>query len=256
MIKKEQDGIFWKEFELLADFRELKHGVFLRQGGKSCGEFSSLNVSTSVGDCTQSVAQNRERLAACLGCTEWVIPKMTHGNKVLEVAQKNVLSPPVCDGVMTHVPNLGLLVTHADCQAAIFYDPVVRALATVHSGWRGSVANIYAKTVSAMKQTFGSKPENLLVGVSASLCPESAEFIHYEKELPREFWNYQTKKNHFDFWQISRMQLLQSGLLKNHIEIAEESTFFNKEEYFSFRREGVTGRHGTLALICTPESGS
>lgn len=251
MIRKEQDGISWLQYELLSDFQKLKHAVFLKNGGSSSGSFSSLNMSAYVGDCDQSVEKNRERAAACLECTQWTVPRCVHGTEVKEVSERESYDSYTCDGLITKTPGLGLLITHADCQSAIFYDPIEHALAAVHSGWRGSVSNIYAHTVLMMQSRYGSKPENLLVGVSPSLCPDSAEFIHYKKELPQHFWKYQIKENYFDFWQISRMQLKECGLLPDHIEIAELSTYHNSSDYFSFRREGKTGRHGTLALICT-----
>jgi polyphenol oxidase len=249
MFRKEQDGIAWLEFELLSSFKNLRHGIFLRKGGMSSGAFSSLNVGDRVGDCPVSVRQNRQAIAHNLGCSDFVSAQLEHGNHTAEITSSNPKKVPICDALMTQEKGTGLLITHADCQAAIFYDPINHAIANVHAGWRGSVLNIYKETVLRMRSCYGSRPENLLVGISPSLCPQSAEFVHYQEELPEPFWNYQEKPNFFNFWEISRMQLHACGILPHHLELAEMSTYFNPDECFSYRRDGLTGRHGTLAVL-------
>ena len=92
---------------------------------------------------------------------------------------------PTCDILTTRETERALMIHHADCQAAIFYDPVVHALANVHCGWRGSIQNVYQETLAHMFQTFGSKAENVLVAISPSLGPQNAEFVNFEQELPK-----------------------------------------------------------------------
>lgn len=154
-----------------------------------------------------------------------------------------------CDALVTADKGMALMIKHADCQAAIFYDPTNQAIANVHAGWRGSVSNIYAEIVHTMQQTFGSRPQELLACISPSLGPEEAEFIHYNQELPEELWDFQVKSNYFDFWAISEYQLQAAGLLPHHIEIAKISTYSNAHDYFSYRRERVTGRNGTVVAL-------
>ena len=142
------------------------------------------------------------------------------------------------------------MIKHADCQAAIFYDPEHRAIANVHCGWRGNVQNIYRETVREMRRHFASRPENILVAISPSLGPEKAEFINFKKELPEAFLPYQVKPTYFDLWAISRMQLESEGILSHHIQIASICTYSHPEDYFSFRRDNrVTGNHGTVAVL-------
>lgn len=150
---------------------------------------------------------------------------------------------------MTDVKGLGLLITHADCQAAIFYDPVHRALANVHSGWRSSVQNIYLETIHKMRERYGSRPEDLRVGISPSLGPEAAEFRDFKTLFPEPFWSFQTKAEYFNFWEISRWQLISAGVLPHHIEIAGICTYSTPKDWFSYRREPCSGRHGTIAAL-------
>lgn len=248
MIRKEQDGIHWLEFEIFAPYPELKHGVFLRHGGCSDVPYGSLNVSYQGGDRYEDAMKNRETIAHCLQCPSVWLPILEHGKQVIEITS-GWDERPKADGLMTQQPGIGLLMSHADCQAAIFYDPVEKALANIHAGWRGNVLNIYAETVEQMQKRYGSLPENLMVGISPSLCPEHSEFINYRTELPKSFWRFEEKPNHFNLWEVSRWQLESVGIKPAHIEIAEMSTYANPNDFFSYRRDRLTGRHGTLAYL-------
>jgi YfiH family protein len=240
------DSLKWLSFDLLLNCPRLVHGVFLRHGGFSEGAFSSLNFGLSQGDDPNVVALNRKRAQEALGIEKIALLHQHHSNSIIEAAPDQ---QEWGDALTTQLPGLGLLILHADCQAALIYDPVEHALAAVHCGWRGSVKNIYKETVEWMKGRYGSKPENLLVGISPSLGPESAEFRSYQKELPESFWSFQCKPTYFDFWAISRWQLQACGVLSHHIEITGLCTLSNPQDFFSYRRCQKSGRHGTLATL-------
>lgn len=249
MIRREEDGLAWLEFELLADEKALTHGIFLRHGGESDGAYSSLNFSCHVGDNPKSVKSNVEKAKTKLEIDNLVRGKLNHGSSVVCV---NDTSPPAADfydGLITSKRGLGLLITHADCQAAIIYDPILGAVANIHCGWRGNIANIYAHSVQSMKKKFGSKPENLLACISPSLSPNHAEFINYKEEWPEKFWDYKIDETHFDLWRMGEDQFLESGILANHIETARLCTYALPEDFFSYRREKLSGRHGTIVAL-------
>lgn len=253
MLRRENEGISWLEFELLADVPDLVHGVFLRHGGVSQGPYKSLNVGRSglASFCggNEDIRENRFRIQKILGVDHFVEAFQVHGASLLRMDEQQ-REIPHCDGLMTQQRDLSLLIKHADCQACIFYDPENKALANVHCGWRGNVQNIYGVTVAEMQKQFGSKPDNLLVGISPSLGPKRSEFINYRSELPDSFLPYQIQPTYFDLWAISQMQLEQAGVLPHHIEIASICTYSNPEDFFSFRRDNrVTGNHATVALL-------
>ena len=190
MIHRKRADAEWLEFELLQPYAEVVHGVFLRRGGMEC-----------------------------LGLSEWAACRHVHGKDVALVTDGK-LSMEDCDGMITKDRDRGLVIKHADCQAAIFYDPVQKVIANVHSGWRGSVLNIYAETVRRLVDGYGCRREDLLVCISPSLGPDDAEFVNYKAELPESFWEFQSIPNHFDFWAISTKQLAERGVKPDHIEIA------------------------------------
>jgi polyphenol oxidase len=249
MQKIKKNDIEWLEFDLLADIPLMRHGVFLRAGGSSQGCFSSLNSSYDVGDDPNCVSKNLVKIQEILEIPHLTWANQIHGSDIIRIDSLNKHIIPECDGLISNTSGIGLMVKHADCQAAIFYDPKNHAVANVHAGWRGSVQNIYRQTIHAMKKAFGSDPSNLLVCISPSLGPESAEFIYYENELPEEFWKFQTAPYFFDFWSISENQLMNEGILSHHIEIARIDTYLNAADYFSYRRDKITGRHATCVKI-------
>lgn len=225
MIRRKKEEIEWLEFEQFQDFPELIHAVFLRQL-----------------DCV--VESNKETICEILGLPKMISSKQVHGDKVMEAS---VLLE--CDGLVTAEKNTGLIIAHADCQAAIFYDPIRKVIANVHSGWRGSVQNIYAKTVQYLKERFQCDPANLFVGIGPSLGPNRAEFINHRVELPSAFLPFQFKENYFDFWEISKMQLSDAGICKEHIEIAGICTYCEENDFFSYRRDKKTARNGTVVAL-------
>lgn len=235
MIRKSDGEFQWLEFELLAEQPRLTHGVILRKAG------AHALPSGSAKDTHRCFFERRQ-------IHDVVCGRQVHGDEVVlvkDVAQE----VGDCDALITERFDLTLMTRHADCQAAIFYDPIRHALASVHAGWRGNVKNIYRSTVQRMQQEFGSKPENLLVGISPSLGPNHAEFKHYQLEFPKEFWDFQVRPNYFDLWAIARHQLEQCGILSDHLQIAEVCTYANPKDCFSYRRDKVKSGHVTFALL-------
>lgn len=249
MQHKKNKEVEWLEFDLLTEISRLKHGVFLRHGGQSIGPYASLNLGAYVGDSPEAFSKNVSITTDTFSLPNLVWTQQEHGkhiSKITNPAQKEV---PQGDVLTTSCPGVGLMITHADCQAAIFYDPIHHAVANVHAGWRGSVLNIYAETVAFMKDHYGSQLQDLLVCISPSLGPQDAQFVNFQTELPQSFWAFQPIPTYFDFWAISTMQLLECGILPHHIEIARISTFAHPEDYFSYRRDRITGRHGTVVAL-------
>ena len=248
MITKEENSLRWLEFELLSEFKNLQSGVFLRQGGHSEGPYESLNLSHNVNDLKESAEANRKKVSEFIKAP--IVPMGgCHGHEVKRVFTSVWDQEFHCDALSTDLTNICLLVTHADCQAAIFYDPIHHVVSNVHCGWRGNVQNIYAHAIDHMQANYGSSPKDLLVCISPSLGPDDAEFIHYEIELPKHFWNYQIKPKYFDLWAISQSQLEDKGILPHHIQIARINTFAHPQDYFSYRRDKTCGRNATFAVL-------
>lgn len=225
----------------------LFHGVFNRHGGVSPEPWNTLNVSRGLGDSLANVIANRTKIKNALGCSALVSARQVHGSAVYALTQKPAddFETDGFDALLTNVRGAGLMIQQADCQAVMFFDPVKMAVGIAHVGWRGSVADIIGKTVSAMTQTFGSEPSGLVAAISPSLGPCCAEFINYRSELPEPFHKYQVRPNYFDFWAISSDQLRAAGVRRDNIHNAKICTCCNSD-YFSYRRARETGRFASV----------
>jgi len=253
MRRCQENGLIYYRFDLFQPYPRLAHGVFTRHGGVSGPPCQGLNMGFVPEDRVESVRLNMGRAAETLGFDRLTFVGQVHGDRALVVRAAGDYRPRYPDEVMsgydaliTPDPEVGLLIKLADCQGVILFDPRSDTLAVVHAGWRGSVRNILGRTVARMAREFSVCPEDLLAGIGPSLGPCCAEFIHFETELPRAFQAYRTG-NHFDFWAISRDQLIAAGLLERNIEIGGLCTKCGPEGFYSYRREGVTGRFGLIA---------
>lgn len=237
-------------FASLADQPGLSHGCFHRHGGISPAPYDSLNVSFGVGDMADNVRHNRLQVKKALGCKTLISTRQVHGVKVaVASAMSGDQELDGFDALITNEPGVALLIQQADCQAILLHDPEQKAIANIHCGWQGSVANIIAVTVSQMIDSFASEPAHIKAAISPALGPCCAEFIHYKEELPEDFHPFAVSANHFDFPAISAMQLKKSGLRPEHIDVAGICTKCN-QDWFSYRRNRHTGRFCTaIGLI-------
>lgn len=223
------------------------HGVFNRLGGVSHAPWDSRNVSFGLGDEPEHVRTNRERIKTRLGCSHLVSAGQVHGSNVYNVTEKPEKDLEVngFDALITNIGGLGLMIQQADCQAVMLFDPVKRAVGIAHAGWRGSVAGIIFRTVSAMNHAFATEAADLVAAISPSLGPCCSEFINYLSELPLSFHDYQVRPNYFDFWAISHDQLCSAGVRPENIHTAHICTRCN-QDYFSYRRDRETGRFASV----------
>ena len=218
----EQDDITLYEFENLKTLTGIVHGVFTRQGGTSTGAFDSLNVGMKSGDEHTAIAMNRKRITLKMGMNPMVFLNQVHGSDIKVVKKEHndlseVFEPGkelyTADGIVTDMTGVFLVIQVADCQAVMLYDPEKRVVANVHSGWRGSVADIAGKCVDAMVSQFGCRPGDIRAGISPSLGPCCAEFKNYRREFPETLWQYKDPDTpYFDFWRMTCDQLTARGM--------------------------------------------
>ena len=88
-----------------------------------------------------------------------------------------------------------------------------------------------------------------MAALGPSLGPCCAEFRNYREEFPPEFRTYQVKPTYFDLWSLSRDQLLAAGLDPQKIDIAGICNRCRGEEFFSYRRDRLTGRQGAVIAL-------
>jgi len=243
MKRHKKNGLEWLTFELLEPFENLTHAVFTKNSNEYTEDF---NLGLHTTEDPKTIQKNFDLIKDTFNLHRLNSAKQTHGINPFVVTEKTPVHIQDCDILLTKTKKEALLISHADCQCAIFYDPIHHTLANVHSGWRGSVKNIYKETIQAMHFHFQTNPKDLLVCIGPSLGPQYAEFINYKEELPQDFWPFQIDKNFFDFWAISRYQLEACGVSANHIEIANLCTISNEKDFFSYRRQVKNEGKGPL----------
>jgi YfiH family protein len=246
------DGLKYYRSPLLAAWPDVVHGFFTRQGGVSTGAYHSLNVSLAVGDGREAVARNLRRMQQALGLTGLAGAAQVHGGRaavITSAEQAREEDIPEVDILVTTVPGLGLLIKQADCQAVMFYDPVKRVAANVHCGWRGQVHNILGETVRLLQDRFATRPADLYAAVGPSLGPCCAEFRNFRQELPPPLWTYQVRPTYFDLWRLSRDQLAAAGVSPARIDLAGLCTRCGPGDFYSYRRDKVTGRQGAIIAL-------
>lgn len=214
-----------------------------REGGVSRGAYSAFNVNPYCGDNPLDVAQNRAILAQELRLDpqRLVIPHQVHGTKVTLV--DGTSSPEDVDALVTQTPGLCVCVNTADCIPVLLYDSVQRAVAAVHAGWRGTVADIVGKTVQFMQQHCGTSPANLHavigpgIGVKAFEVGDEVYDAFRQSGFPMDTIAQREAKWHIDLWEANRWLLARCGV--ERIFVSGICTFQHQDEFFSARRLGI-----------------
>ena len=243
--------------------------ITTREGGVSEGMFSSMNLTTGRGDSRENVLENFSRVIAAFGTDlqHCVCSHQVHETNVVRVAMSDAgagLTKPKewtsADGLVTNEPGLVLATFYADCVPLLFVDPVKRAVGASHSGWRGTVGRIGAKTIQKMQEEFGTDPADVLVGIGPSICAD-----HYEvsEDVAEEFrlafpgqeetlLTYRGNPGHYqlNLWEACRIALLESGVLAEHIHVTDVCTACNPGVLFSHRAsQGKRGNFGALIML-------
>ena len=231
------------------------YGMFDRHGGMSTGLYASLNVGDHVGDQETAVQENRRRVKAISAIPHLLFAKQVHGTKIFCLTEPLLADKEVeaVDALITDLSGVGLMIQQADCQAVLLFDPVREVIAAVHCGWRGSVQGILGRVIQVMVENYKTVPADLQAIISPSLGPCCGQFVNYRQELPAEFQRFMVRDNYFDFWQITRYQLMRAGMSEQRIKSAEICTCCS-DDYFSYRRasrlsDGLTGRNCSVIAL-------
>lgn len=222
-----------------------------RHGGCSPAPYTSLNLGWYTDDPPIHVKENRHLFCADLGFDPDQLAGgfQVHGDRCLRVKKPGQWEG--YDAFITNKTGIFLSVTIADCTPVLLYDPVQKAVGAAHAGWRGTVQQIAAKTIRAMRDAFGSRPTDCWAYIGTCIGP--ADFAvdadvadHFDPSF--KVWEEAKGKFFVDLKQANQSQLLELGLPATQIECSPYSTVTHNQDYFSHRAEkGQTGR--MLAVI-------
>jgi YfiH family protein len=248
------NGLHYLQFPALADLPDFFHGLFLRNASTTGTRDASFNIGLRCGDPEPVVKQNRERMLSCFGRPLGIFARQVHGTDV-GVVETTVASTGQAmigvdgDALATVQRDHALVIQVADCQPVLIVDPVRKAVANVHSGWRGSIGNILGRTIDALVKRLGCRPQDMIAAIGPSLGPCCAQFINYRKEIPPRYWKYRRAGDLFDFWRLSIDQLVDAGVPHEAVSVAGICTRCNQHMFFSYRGRKNTGRFAAVIGI-------
>jgi YfiH family protein len=238
---------------------EAMHGFTTRIGGVSASPFATLNLGRGVGDVPERVEANRRRVMEALGCDPagQVEASQVHGREVAVVTRtERGTKIDGADALVTADRGVVLAIHAADCVPILLWDPRRGAVGAVHAGWRGTAAGVAAAAVETMIKTFGTDPRDLRVGMGPAIGP-----CHYEVDDPVAsafaLWSWSEAvllsgdpgRWHLDLVDANRRMLEALGVPPGQIWVSGLCTACHPDRFFSYRREGVTGRMGALISL-------
>jgi polyphenol oxidase len=180
-----------------------------------------------------------------------VSSKQVHENKVLVATHPHRAEG--YDAIITNRKNIYVMVATADCTPILIYDKKNSAVAAIHAGWRGTVANIVLETLNAMRDNYGTRGDDCLAFIGACISEKKFEV---GEEVAEKFDDsvkrFDPVRNKFfvDLKKANYDQLIQFGLLSENIEISNYCTIEDNDKFYSYRKEkGKTGRMYALIGI-------
>jgi YfiH family protein len=225
------------------------HGFPTRAGGVSTGKRASLNLGYRWGDDPEHVTENRRRVARAAGFAfeQLQVTKHVHGTNVWIVGDPTP-DPAEFDILVGARPGDTLGAFAADCIPIVFADPARRIVAAAHAGWRGTVAGAAPRAVRAMKERFGSRPEDVRVALGPSIGPCCFEVGPEVVAAFRDRLGSMPglvvagpKKDHIDLRVATRRLLEEEAVRAEHIDDRPPCTRCDEARFFSFRRDGQEG---------------
>ena len=257
---------------LTDDELRLRDGVVIafteRTGGASPAPFESLNLAAHVDDEAARVDSNRSALLAAVGLShlrsQLVTAEQVHGTHIHEVTRADAgrgayaaSEPgPVAgtDALITQAPGIPLMLFYADCVPIILVAPHGSAVAVVHAGWRGALAQLAGATVTRMALTWRLDPSSIRAYIGPcirSCCYEVEETLL--SQFVHEFDTISAVEGRLDLVAVVRESLRRAGLLPEMIADCGVCTLDHVDRFFSYRANATTGRHAALAAITKVE---
>lgn len=231
-----------------------------RHGGVSGGPYESLNLGVAVGDDPAAVAENRRRFAGALGVARPRWLRQMHGTRVLHASESLEDDPPA-DAAWTDSPGVACTVQVADCLPVLLARRDGSAVAAAHAGWRGLAAGVLEHTVAALCQGTGAAAGDLHAWLGPCIGPRQFEvgadvLDAFSAVQPADAAHFVERRRGdgslrwlADLPALARARLQRAGVGRVHG--GTWCTVEDRSRFFSFRRDGVSGRLAA-AIWCLP----
>lgn len=226
--------------------------VTTRVGGASHGPYASLNLASHVGDEPAAVAENRRRLRAALDLPAepaWLA--QMYGIHVAVLSGTTFQHETQADASVCVGERAVCAILTADCLPVLFCNRARTAVAAAHAGWRGLAAGVLEAAVAALK----SPPGDILAWLGPAIGPAAFEvgeevraaFLSRQAAAAAAFQPGATGKWHADLYALARLRLAAAGVTA--VYGGGWCTHTEAQRFFSYRRDGITGRMASLIWL-------
>lgn len=232
-----------------------------RMGGVSQASWAGLNLGQHCGDDPMHVAQNRALLRQELPSEpHWI--QQVHGTGLYRALRpafqaRDWGQAAVADAAWTTTPNTVLAILTADCLPVVIANAAGTVLGVAHAGWRGLADGVLERLMAALQAEAGADARwRAWIGPAISqthfevgkevvdiFCDKTSSFSNCFIALNTD------NKYLADLGSIAKYQLLNSTKSYIEINLSHACTYAEEQNYFSYRRQAVTGRIATLAWL-------
>jgi polyphenol oxidase len=221
--------------------------VTTRLGGVSAAPYDSLNLGGRVGDVASAVEENRRRLYSLLpAAPRWL--NQVHGVTVVDADRDGDGSE--ADAICSHRANVPCAIMTADCLPVLFTDRAGSVVAAAHAGWRGLCGGVLEASVAAMRVA----PTDIIAWLGPAIGPAQFEvgpevreaFVSHDPMAAQAFQPGKADRWMADIYALARQRLTGAGLAADAISGGNLCTVSDAGRFFSYRRDGVTGRMASL----------
>ena len=219
----------------------------LREGGDSDGPYRNFNLGQHVGDVPGVVAKNRQRLCSLINQRQITWLTQVHGTRVVDATEVNAEA----DATYSRQFNQVCCVMTADCLPVFFCDQYGQQVAVAHAGWRGLYRGILQQTYQQFAQQ-----KNMLAYLGPAISQRAFEvggdvrdaFLSINGLLASHFTpTGEEGKWMADIYGLARYILQAMGVTR--IYGGDRCTYTESDHFFSYRRDGVTGRMANLIWL-------
>ncbi len=258
IIYQNKDGIEYIQFKKLLEYPEITHCYTLK--GENNLDFKVQNIVTYKQSCDKILKSLN------LKNTSIVRPYQTHTDIIEKIENIKIVDElKDVDGIVTDKKDIVLLTTSADCISMLLYDPVKKAIGSIHSGWRGTLKGIIVKAIEKMVIEYQSNPKDII----CCICPSIRQCcFEVDEDVKDLFYNkYKDLKNineiiklgdkkegkqkyYIDTVRINIELLKNIGLKEENIIDSNICTMCHSKEFHSYRKEGKSfGVNGAIIAI-------
>ncbi len=240
----------------------LRYFCTTRGGGVGRAPHDTLNLGLRAGDDPQAVAENRRRLRAMLPAEPlWL--RQVHGGEVLDADLPPAVSDngeagaePAADSAVTSRPGRVLAVMAADCLPVMIVDRDATVLGAAHAGWRGLSGGVLENVLAALRRKNPAAAQ-WRAWIGPGIGPDAFEvgedvlraFTADDAQAAALFRPYPDRPGKWlaDLAGLAALRLRRAGV--QEVQVSGLCTYTDRERFFSYRRDGATGRMAMLAWL-------